>query len=387
MESTKFLRRRAHDHDLDEHTQMKRRRKREVEPEKSDSVQILGETHANGEIDPDVGHCPDDHQPVNLPKRLLVNGGCGRTGATGAYGNGARYAAANVGRGKERGLNGVQRGDSNSVVPDLPPNPRESERMLFVQQWINNIRLDLPLWVQTSLTRIAPVTSPDCFPAEDESVTCDPSAHRDGTTIPDRTQLSPHEPRVMLGGPSAHHLAQSLDYSGMHQQQPNSPHCPSSSAANTLGMLGPRFPNTPGQQQQQPPPHQTYLPSAAPHAYRPSAHANGQLINSPGHINPGQSQIPYQSNSLGVLHTREPGKGKCNEIEPAPVGRLFDDVETQLVVKLFRDYFTKGSCPILSEVRRRTANTVLESRRTAISIRAKIKRLQTSGRWTDYAGI
>ncbi|BHF63257.1 hypothetical protein SprV_0200624900 [Sparganum proliferum] len=59
--------------------------------------------------------------------------------------------------------------------------------------------------------------------------------------------------------------------------------------------------------------------------------------------------------------------------------RFFDDLETQVVVKLFSDYFTSGSCPSLSEVRHRIANSVLQIHRNATSIRAKVKRLQTSG--------
>lgn len=39
---------------------------------------------------------------------------------------------------------------------------------------------------------------------------------------------------------------------------------------------------------------------------------------------------------------------------------------------------------MLKEVRRRIMNNFLESRRTPVGIRAKIKRLQKSGQWTDY---
>ncbi|VEL06601.1 unnamed protein product [Protopolystoma xenopodis] len=68
----------------------------------------------------------------------------------------------------------------------------------------------------------------------------------------------------------------------------------------------------------------------------------------------------------------------------AAAGRYFDDMETQMIVKVFRDFFNKGSCPSLSEVRRRIVNTLLQGRRNATSVRAKVKRLQTSGRWTDF---
>ncbi|VDL52177.1 unnamed protein product, partial [Hymenolepis diminuta] len=67
-----------------------------------------------------------------------------------------------------------------------------------------------------------------------------------------------------------------------------------------------------------------------------------------------------------------------------PPNRFFNDYETQFVVKLFRDFFVNGSCPSLNEVRRRIAHSQLQGRRNANSVRAKVKRLQASGRWKDF---
>lgn len=38
--------------------------------------------------------------------------------------------------------------------------------MQSVERWINNIPLDAPIYVQTSLTQIVPITDPKSFPDE-----------------------------------------------------------------------------------------------------------------------------------------------------------------------------------------------------------------------------
>ncbi|VDL63691.1 unnamed protein product [Hymenolepis diminuta] len=50
--------------------------------------------------------------------------------------------------------------------PVPPPSLRESERMQSVERWINSIPLDAPIFVQTSLTQIVPITDPKSFPDE-----------------------------------------------------------------------------------------------------------------------------------------------------------------------------------------------------------------------------
>ncbi|VDD78116.1 unnamed protein product [Mesocestoides corti] len=62
--------------------------------------------------------------------------------------------------------------------------------------------------------------------------------------------------------------------------------------------------------------------------------------------------------------------------------RTFDDNETRSVVE---DYFARGKYPGVGEVRRRTVNSELRASRTVRSIWKKAKRLQASGRWTEYA--
>lgn len=39
--------------------------------------------------------------------------------------------------------------------------------MLFVQRWINQIPPDLPLWIQTSINKIVPITSPQFYSLDD----------------------------------------------------------------------------------------------------------------------------------------------------------------------------------------------------------------------------
>ncbi|KAA0197774.1 hypothetical protein FBUS_09864 [Fasciolopsis buskii] len=185
--------------------------------------------------------------------------------------------------------------------------------MLFVQQWINTIPPDLPLWVQTSLTKIVPITHPEYCPEEGDRLSnsdcfgCEGQSH---------SPNDPHAHRLSGSGKVDHMTTQTSNYASYPVNN---------------------------------------------HSHPPTGHQS--------------------------LVAAENGKTPVDQHRSAPVGRLFDDVETEMVVKLFRDYFTKGSCPILSEVRRRTANTPLDGRRTAVSIRAKIKRLQTSGRWTNYTGL
>ncbi|KAA3676956.1 uncharacterized protein DEA37_0002507 [Paragonimus westermani] len=344
-------------------------RKREIEPDNSDSVQIIGETHLLVDL-------KDDNDQLREPHES--------------------------------------------------PGTKRIDRMLFVQQWINNIPQDLPLWIQTSLTHIVPVANPDCcYPTEEDrqSVTSTDRLtvegkfakfcvwatqiqHRECKPPSDHSCLSCHEARTVpdkdinVVASGTNPFSHSFDYtSAKSQHQHPSSHGPPTSStpavarANALRMLGTRYP----------------YPAAA-------GGGSGALVSTstlvPSVLHPNESLGPvplpvathngkldgldaYRGSSFGMMVNCETGQQtQCSNDgvgvtcqNTAPVGRLFDDVETQLVVKLFRDYFTKGSCPTLSDVRRRVANTLLEGRRTATSIRAKIKRLQTSGRWTDYTGI
>ncbi|THD23520.1 hypothetical protein D915_005870 [Fasciola hepatica] len=312
MDSTKPGRRRIHEPEWEESNPAKRKRKRDIELDNSDSVQIVGETHThNMDFRHLDGHLRGAHG-IESTRRLLPNGACagaelhGQHGLRGPVANGAT-------RVKDRPVNGVHRGDTHSSsTPTLPPSLRESERMLFVQQWINTIPADLPLWVQTSLTKIVPITHPEYYPEEDDRRSSSDCFGCEGQSH------SPNDP-------------------------PTHRHSGPGKVDHVTTQLG------------------GYAPYPMNHSHPPTGHQS--------------------------LTTAENGKTGLDQNRSATVGRLFDDVETEMVVKLFRDYFTKGSCPILSEVRRRTANTPLDGRRTAVSIRAKIKRLQSSGRWTNYTGL
>ncbi|KAL3313099.1 hypothetical protein Ciccas_008300 [Cichlidogyrus casuarinus] len=64
--------------------------------------------------------------------------------------------------------------------------------------------------------------------------------------------------------------------------------------------------------------------------------------------------------------------------------RLYSEKEVRTIVKCFWDYFQKGDLPTLREVRSRLSRTPHELTRGANSIRLKLKRLQSNGRWADY---
>lgn len=74
---------------------------------------------------------------------------------------------------------------------------------------------------------------------------------------------------------------------------------------------------------------------------------------------------PCQS---GELHNSSP---------VVTVSSRFNTEEVQIIIKLFEDYFRRGLCPGLGEVRSRLANSYLSKRRTPQAVRAKIKRLQS----------
>uniref|UniRef100_A0A183ANC4 BCAS3 n=1 Tax=Echinostoma caproni TaxID=27848 RepID=A0A183ANC4_9TREM len=176
--------------------------------------------------------------------------------------HGQRGPTANGARGKDRPVNGVHRGDTHSSsTPTLPPSLRESERMLFVQQWINTIPPDLPLWVQISLTKIVPITNPEYYPEEN-----------DNSSNPDCL--------VCEGQPQSPN--------GQHTNR----HPGLSKVDHVTGT--------------------TQLSNFAPYPVNNHTH----------------SPVGHPS-----LATAENGKGGLDQNRSAPVGRLFDDMETEMVVK------------------------------------------------------
>ncbi|CAL8105854.1 unnamed protein product [Calicophoron daubneyi] len=404
MDVVKTGRRRIHDPEFEETNQLKRKRKREIEADTSDSVQIVGETHASFDLKGGDNHLRGSHA-MDTVKRLFPNGACD---AGVIHTHGVRVPGA--GRAKERITNGAGRGDAHSSsAPSLPPSLRESDRMLYVQQWINKIPPNLPLWVQTSLTRIVPISSSDYFYPEEEGRLAGDRINCGASTFSDtQAQLPalhhpilPHSQRtVTTSVVSANHLSQAVgcaDRQVVPQSNPPNANIltPPAYQSSSINLT-----STDQQRQLQQNVH------VSMHGYpHPQHHptANGNVHSHAGQCGPGfvgaagdqplsypPCSLNHHSNSLGLVVSCDAtgGRGQADDSgRPTPIGRLFDDLETQMVVKLFRDYFTKGSCPVLSEVRRRAAGTMLENRRTATSIRAKIKRLQTSGRWTDYTEI
>ncbi|VDK48332.1 unnamed protein product [Taenia asiatica] len=125
--------------------------------------------------------------------------------------------------------------------------------------------------------------------------------------------------------------------------------------------------------------------------YHPRAYHGGSGGQPPLHPPP-PPHHPGPADNQGI---------RARSFTRGPPNRFFNDYETQFVVKashfylltsipltatanLFRDFFANGSCPSLNEVRRRMAHSQLQGRRNANSVRAKVKRLQASGRWKDY---
>ncbi|VDD78754.1 unnamed protein product [Mesocestoides corti] len=116
----------------------------------------------------------------------------------------------------------------------------------------------------------------------------------------------------------------------------------------------------------------------------------------------GDADVADQGNTTTALSgsrlSPQPTPGAGNHQSPAsplsssssssmegPRNRVFDDLETLLVVQMFKDLLVKGKCPSMREVRRRTTNSVLLDGRTVKSIWKEVKRLLLSGRWIKYA--
>lgn len=365
MEGVKTGRRRIHEVEYDTQNQIKRRRKRNGEPGISASVQILGETQGQtSRKHPNCvgGRIVEQHESTSNRNRLSQT------------------------RGREKIVNGGQGDTHSSSTPSLPPSLRESERMLFVQRWINSIPLNSPLWVQVSLTKIVPITNPRCYPTEEltineleEHANLMNHLNSEDPLNPNH-QSVPHE-QLLLRPSRIPPNAINQPILSAHQQI---------STSSALPMLGPRFPNAPGCNVNS---RANFLNGYSVDLFHNSDAnvrmncANGAL-HSIGTL-PNSEQINLNTVNPSNTHREQnqPGESGSNNNRLNSVRRLFGDIETHLVVKLFRDYFTKGSCPILKEVRKRIMNTFLENRRTASGIRAKIKRLQKSGRWTDYTGV
>ncbi|VDL89736.1 unnamed protein product [Schistocephalus solidus] len=371
--------------------------------------------------------------------------------------------------------------------PVLPPNLRESERMKFVERWINSIPSETQLWAQTSLNRIVPITDPRSFPDElsvsDTQPTTTGENSRSNCALSKMYAFLSHDSLVLMPSRCQAFASRPTVASTDHQKRIQRLPPPDAKLLATVVVpfayllfvtSGPQrrfccFFSTG---------YDYYLQATsacvpAPNCSRTSpqrpALPNNTYNASPGvnsRATASSNNLGFTTTSVGLLGPRQPGGGaltpsspsgglggggvggggggtqhqqqnRCSRMNPGhvtannggggggcgsgtnnqndrskeilengnhhphhlapehsalvrgggggPSNRFFDDLETQVVVKLFSDYFTSGSCPSLSEVRHRIANSVLQIHRNATSIRAKVKRLQTSGRWTDYA--
>ena len=101
-----------------------------------------------------------------------------------------------------------------------------------------------------------------------------------------------------------------------------------------------------------------------------------------------------RSNSLTVMSDEytKPLDESANISDPeiAPLNRqckkLFTSTETQLIVHLFCHHFKQGTLPTITEVRRIIQSNAVSLIRTPESVRAKIKRLQSTGDWANILG-
>lgn len=243
---------------------------------------------------------------------------------------------------------------SISAHPVPPPSLRESERMQSVERWINSIPMDVPIFVQTSLTQIVPITDPKSFP--------------------DELSVSDHLPSATNNSAADSSRVGSYDYYSQQTQV---------GGGQTGGGVASRGNTTTAStsgnhhrhHQLGPPPPGGYQPGPLRAGY----HGNGGGGEATLLQQQSTAAPPQLADNQGIRarsFTQRGGGG--------PPNRFFNDYETQFVVKLFRDFFVNGSCPSLNEVRLRIAHSQLQGRRNANSVRAKVKRLQASGRWKDF---
>ncbi|CAL8101686.1 unnamed protein product [Calicophoron daubneyi] len=241
--------------------------------------------------------------------------------------------------------------ESNDEPPiRLPPKLKESERMMHVQRWVNHL----------------PWNGSDSSSGSSQSQWNYSYRHidedRELTPPPSRTYLlrlpfTPDEQQTML-----RFFSTSSDY--RHQQ--------------ATGQLPNNYPsNLPYHNQRTAALHQA---SANQHPTIPPQQMNHQT-GTPNDMEANQCRPNQKS---GVQRRMEPEAGTGS--------RFFAEWETRLISHLFQDYFSgtpdalgnSNPLPSLNEVRSRIAASRLKETRTATAVRAKIKRMQSSGTWADY---
>lgn len=242
--------------------------------------------------------------------------------------------------------------NSNDQPPlRLPPKLKEAERMMHVQRWVNH--LPIPAGGSCSNWTYANLQGYRHFD-EDRELT-PPSSRNYLSSLP----FTPEEEQMMI-----RFFSPPSDY--RHNQASAALQIPYSSNQ----------------------PHITY------HAQRTSAlhqtTANQHLASSMQQADEvaatGGTDIPP------CIPQCKPGAHHRPEADGPGCSRFFAEWETRLISRLFHEYFpgrpepmgNAGTLPSVGEVRSRIATSRLKDTRTPTAIRAKIKRMQSSGTWIEY---
>ncbi|CAH8856549.1 unnamed protein product [Trichobilharzia szidati] len=251
----------------------------------------------------------------------------------------------------------------------LPPKPKESERMMHIQRWVNH----LP-WNANNI--------------------CDASGR---THVPYPIPLRPHidEDRELTPPPGRNYLTR-LPFTA-EEQQAMVRFFPSHTNQYRHQHQGHAVPDPQ-------PRYQHPFPNHCPNQ-QTSNNNNNNNNNNNHHFS--SSQRPSQEagnvfTPTGVRHmpeyinenSRKRGQEDVTGGGGAGAGgsRLFADWETRLISRLFKEFFhgnpkptgVCGTLPSLSEVRSRIASSKLKETRTPTAVRSKIRRMQSSGTWLKY---
>ncbi|THD20790.1 hypothetical protein D915_007957 [Fasciola hepatica] len=246
--------------------------------------------------------------------------------------------------------------------PRLPPKLKESERMMHVQRWVNHLS-----WNGDGTSGQTKWNYWYRHIDEDRELTPPPSR-----TYLSRLPFTPEEQKIMArfftpnseyrhpqaaGAAPNTYPSNQLSY---HHQRTNALHQAAAATNQHLQMSA--------QQQQQ----------------RQAAAAAAVVTGNP---------VPGNNLDLDRCGSN-PKPTAVRRLEPEPTGgsRFFAEWETRLISHLFQDYFpgrpepmgNAGALPSLNEVRSRIASSRLKETRTAMAVRAKIKRMQSSGTWIEY---
>ncbi|CAH8546272.1 unnamed protein product [Heterobilharzia americana] len=216
----------------------------------------------------------------------------------------------------------------------LPPKPKESERMMHIQRWVNHLPWNITMCDASGRSRVPYPIPVRSHIDEDRELTPPP-----GRTYLTRLPFTAEEQQAMVRFFPSH----TNQY--RHQHQTNAAPDPQ-----------PRYHPFPNHcPNQQPSNNHNHFPSSQ----RPSQEA--------GNVFPSVRHIPEYINETSRKRGQEDVGGS----------RLFADWETRLISVC-------GTLPSLSEVRSRIASSKLKETRTATAVRSKIRRMQSSGTWLKY---